>query len=48
MHNKKIYPNLDIYKKIAACLVPGIINATVFTAFSITDLSDRKHVNIMI
>ena len=48
MSNKKIYPNLDTPKKIATCLVSGDINARVFTAFSITSLSDRMHVYIMI
>ena len=48
MFNKKNYPNLDIPKKTAICPVSGNIYARVFNAFSITGLSDRMHVDIMI
>jgi len=43
MSNKKIYPNLDIPKKVATCSVSANINARVFTAFPISGLSDRIH-----
>ena len=48
MFNKKKYLNLDFSKKTAICPVSGNINARVLTAFSITGLSDRMHVDIMI
>ena len=48
MPNKKIYPNLDIQKKAATCSASANIDARVFFAFSITSLSDRMHVEIII
>ena len=48
MSSKKIYPDLDIPKKVATCSASGNINVKVFTAFLITDLSDRMHFDILI
>ena len=48
MSNKKIYRNLEIPQKVATCSASGNINARVFNAFSITGLSDRMHIEIII